>query len=56
MRIAEFKDLKVGDKFKFAPHEPIIYVKKSDTAANYSDGINIDFRVWPDEDVMIVKE
>jgi len=56
MRVAEFKDLKVGDKFKFDPHEPYIYVKKTDATANYTDGVNPDFRVWPDEDVMLVKE
>lgn len=57
MRIAEFKDLKVGDKFKFDPNEPYIYIKKSDTTANLIEKIcEQDFRVWPDEDVLLVKE
>lgn len=56
MKIMEFHQLKINDRFKFDPNEPYIYIKKSDTTANYTEKpCEQDFRIWPDEDVLIVE-
>lgn len=43
MRATEFKDLKVGDRFKFDPQESHIYVKIDDKHIDYQENCKFVF-------------